>query len=411
MWSPCIALRKARDKSVPEGSFTIKAGWLMDGTGTPARRGVAVSVRGGMIVSLDDSSPSCPCPADWTDLSSSTILPGLVDCHVHLFMSGTVDPALRRRQLAFSFDEARPAIEAHLRRHLLHGIVAVRDGGDYGGHALMFRNKFLPAAHVPPYVRCAGRAWRAQGRYGTLIGRPPSPGRTLAEAISRGEENADHVKIVNSGLNSLKIFGRETAAQFSADELSGAVRVARALGLRTMVHANGRIPVVQAVQARCDSVEHGYFMGADTIAMMAEQGICWVPTALTMKAYSEHASPGSVEKSVAGRTLDAQIEQLSRAREAGVTVAVGTDCGSLGVDHGSSFPGEMGLLRDAGFSIEEAVMCATFNGARLLGLEGQLGRLAVGMPATFVAVNGGPRSLPESLRSVDLVYVRGKRVV
>jgi imidazolonepropionase-like amidohydrolase len=166
-----------------------------------------------------------------------------------------------------------------------------------------------------------------------------------------------------------------------------------------------------AVQAGCHSVEHGYFMSGDTVAMMAEHGVCWVPTAFTMRAYAEQAEAGSVERSVAERNLNVQLEQLVRARAEGVSVAVGTDCGSLGVHHGSSFVKELGLLIEAGFSVEEAARCATLNGAALLGLDRELGKLEVGMPATFVVMNGSPRTLAEGLHSVQMVYIRGERVV
>jgi imidazolonepropionase-like amidohydrolase len=130
-----------------------------------------------------------------------------------------------------------------------------------------------------------------------------------------------------------------------------------------------------------------------------------------MRAYAECAASGSVERSVAECNLDAQLEQLARARREGVSVAVGTDCGSLGVHHGSSFVKELGLLIEAGFSVEEAARCATLNGAALLGLDRELGKLEVGMPATFVVMNGSPRTLAEGLHSVQMVYIRGERVV
>jgi imidazolonepropionase-like amidohydrolase len=398
-------------RSLSDDTFVLEAGWVLDGTGSPVQEALFIGVHKGMIVSLGDTWPSWLQRHDVMDLSGSTVMPGLVDCHVHLFMSGAEEAAVRSRQLAFTFPEARPVIEAHLRQHLRHGVVAVRDGGDYGGHALRYRNEVLSGAGVPVHVRCAGRAWRASGRYGTLIGRPPANGRTLAESIALRDENTDHVKIVNSGLNSLRVFARETPPQFSLEELTEAAGAAKTLGLRTMVHANGRLPVTIAVKAQCDSVEHGYFMGGDALAMMAEHRIFWVPTAFTMQAYAECAAAGSVERSVAERNLNAQLAQLARARAESVAVAVGTDCGSLGVHHGSSFARELGLLIEAGFSAEEAVRCATLNGATLLGLDKELGRLDVGMPATFVVIKGSPRTLAEGLQSVQRVYVRGERVV
>ena len=87
------------------------------------------------------------------------------------------------------------------------------------------------------------------------------------------------MKIVNSGLNSLKVFGKQTPPQFGAEEMRAAVKTAKSFGLKTMVHANGKLPVKIAVDAGCDSIEHAFFMGAESLYRIAERGAIWVPTA------------------------------------------------------------------------------------------------------------------------------------
>ena len=126
--------------------------------------------------------------------------------------------------------------------------------------------------HGPVCVRAAGRAWHREGRYGRLIGRPPAEGLSVAEAIRQDGERGDHLKIVNSGLNSLTEYGRTTAPQFDLAEMSAAVKAAAERGLSVMVHANGEEPVRIAVMSGCRSVEHGFFMGRENLARMAEQG-------------------------------------------------------------------------------------------------------------------------------------------
>jgi imidazolonepropionase-like amidohydrolase len=118
--------------------------------------------------------------------------------------------------------------------------------------------------------------------------------------------------------------------------------------------------------------------------------------------------PGSRESEVASQNRDHQIGQISLARACGVAIAAGTDAGSPGVHHGSALIEELRLLMEAGFSIQGAVQCATSNGARLLGLERDLGLLRQGMPATFVVVKGDPEGLPESLAEPVQVFVRGR---
>jgi imidazolonepropionase-like amidohydrolase len=341
------------------------------------------------------------------DFSHCTILPGLVDCHVHLTMSGTNDPEIRRHQLNYTFDQAGRTIAEHLSCHLNHGIVAVRDGGDSAGHSLRYRQDGQLPECFPGFVKSAGKAWRAKGRYGRLIGRAPQEGRSLSECITEDESRPDHIKIINSGLNSLEELGKETLPQFEPRELDAAVQAGRRKLLKCMVHANGKVPVRHAVDAGCHSIEHGFFMGHENIERMADLQVFWVPTAITMKAYSEELAKDSLQSDISRRTLDHQLEQIAYARHLGVPIAVGTDSGSLGVHHGASYPRELELLMSAGFSTEEAVSCASLEGARLLGLKNELGQVRKGLPATFVVVEGPPSHLPRSLATPVAIYVGG----
>lgn len=385
-------------------------GWLVDGKGGPVRRGTRVTLDGGTLVSVAEASPYDVPAKGVEDMTAFTVLPGLVDAHVHLAMSGTEDGPGREAQRSASFDQAKASIQDHLQAHIRHGVVAVRDGGDRSGHAFLYKKRFLQEAPRPTVVKTAGRGWHAAGRYGRLIGGSPKAGETLAQAIAGTCEEKDHVKIVNSGMNSLTRFGEETAPQFSREELEKAVRKAHALGKKVMVHANGRLPVSLAVEAGCDSIEHGFFMGREILEIMAERQTVWVPTACTMAAYGEKLDQGSIESEGAKRNLAHQLSQIRLARSLGVPVAVGTDSGSLGVHHGESLSLEIGLLMAAGFTLQEAVRSAAACGAALLGVEDHTGVLGPGRPATFVAFEGGPEKLTEGLKSPQLVVVKGKVV-
>ena len=157
-----------------------------------------------------------------------------------------------------------------------------------------------------------------------------------------------------------------------------------------MIHANGEKPVGIAIDGGCDSIEHGFFMGDENLQKMADARITWVPTAVTMKAYAEqHASRKRRGAGCARKTLDHQLKQLSSARRYGVPVALGTDAGSPGVYHGKAIVEELRLLVSAGYSVEEAVGCATMNAAALMKSPVP-GCLRVGDPASFVAVKGNP---------------------
>ena len=343
------------------------------------------------------------------DFSHCTLLPGPVDCHVHLFMSGTDGEEEREWQLKAPYESIKTVIRKDLMQQLDHGVVAVRDGGDYAGHTLRYKKECLATDGFPIYLKSAGRAWRASGRYGKLIGRPAPKGSSLARCIGREKDRIDHVKVVNSGVNSLLEYGKETAPQFSLDHLSAGVRAAGELRLKTMVHANGTLPVKAAVEAGCHSIEHGFFMGRENLERLSQSHITWVPTAYTMKGYHKCLKPESPGWLIARKNLEHQLDQMRLARQFGVQIAVGTDAGSLGVHHGSALIEEIKLLMQAGFPLEFAIRCSTANGARVLGLEKELGQLGAGMPATFVATQGAPDHLPEALRSPIAVFSRGKQ--
>lgn len=386
----------------------IHAGWLIDGTGGPVQEKILMRIDKGMITAIDRFDPnSRPDPALVIDLSRCTILPPFVDSHVHLTMSGTTDRNVRNAQLTTDGSSLDPVIGRHIRYLFQHGVLAVRDGGDRNGCL----NHYL-AEHTdrePVIVKTAGRAWHRQGRYGRLIGRYPAPGQSLAEACQADNAPVDFIKLVNSGLNSLSNFGKETPPQFNLEEIRALVLQAEQKGCKVMVHANGKRPVEIALQAGCHSIEHGFFMGRDNLEQMAANQVVWVPTAYTMKAYAENIDPGDPQSSrtVAEQNLEHQLQQINLARQLGVTIALGTDAGSIGVLHGESLVEELKLLIKAGYTLTEAIKCATSNGAMLLGLKGY-GFLVKGRPAHFLIARATPAMLPRKLSYLEGIYINGR---
>jgi imidazolonepropionase-like amidohydrolase len=384
-------------------------GWLVDGSGSPVRRQVLMSWQESTLVSLREarSEDLERCPIE--DFSAFTFLPGLVDAHVHLSMSGTDDPTQRKGQLTASFRQARIRIEHNIEENIRRGVVALRDGGDRKADVLKYKKK-TQEARLPVVLQATAQAWHAPGRYGKLIGDTPRQGETLAVALTRSWRGSDHVKIVNSGLNSLTCFGEETAPQFGLEELREAVKKAHALGLKVMVHANGRIPVAWAVEAGCDSIEHGFFMGRENLEKMAERKTVWVPTSFTMAAYADKLKDDRGKSDVAKRNLDHQLDQIRMAKALGVSIAAGTDSGSFGVNHGKALSEELRLLMTAGFTLEQAVQCASSCGAALLNLEDHTGVLGPRRPATFVAVKTSPEGVLDGLKTPAMVVVKGEVV-
>lgn len=386
----------------------VKTGWLIDGSGGPVLENRTIAVSKGTITSIQPTPSADSASAEILDLSEHTVLPALIDSHVHLFMSGTTNQQERIRQLDAGYDDIRPAIEKHIQQHLSCGILAVRDGGDRQAHALRYKETSFRQDRPGFDLKVAGKAWRKSGRYGRLIGRSPSGRQTLAEAIFADRSAVDHVKIVNSGLNSLVAFGHQTAHQFELDELAGGIAAAARRNLPVMVHANGTVPVAIAIDAGCDSIEHGFFMNPKNMDKMAEKQIAWIPTVFTMKAFADHLARTGRPNEVAVRNLEHQLEQIRRAKAAGVRIVVGTDAGSIGVHHGSGIIEEMRLFMQAGLTLAETVCCATHRGAELIGLK-DTGLLAEGMAASFIACRGKPAELPASLTAIEQMILKGFR--
>jgi imidazolonepropionase-like amidohydrolase len=396
----------------------ILAGWLIDGTGGPIRHNVVIKMSGGSIVELDQTGTTLESSiqksaTDLFDFSEYTVVPALVDSHVHLSMSGTEDPKVRQRQLEAGFEEIKPVISKHVQSHLDNGIVAVRDGADHLGRVMHYKTQCLESINMPIHLKVAGKGWYKQDRYGKLIGRSPQKGETLAMAIQRDldaiyPKKPDHLKIVNSGINSLVKFGQQTSSQFDLEEMKEAVKIAADHDLPIMVHANGCEPVKIAVEAGCRSIEHGFFSGEDNLKRMADQGTYWVPTVCTMKGYVATLDAGSPQAEIAQKYLDHQVKQMALGKKLGVLMATGTDSGSMGVHHGPGLLEELRLFVQAGFKIEEAIRCASANGAALLGIK-TIGNISPSKEASFLAIKGSPDNFLDNFDQHHIVFVKGDR--
>ncbi len=389
-------------------------GCLIDGTGEPALKNRIICIKDGYIQQIVDAKASTPPGMVVVDLCHLTVMPTLVDSHVHLVMSGTTDMAVRQHQLENTYEERRGIIRRHLNQHFAHGVMAVRDGGDHFAHVLRYKNEEQKSETPSVGIASAGRAYHAAGRYGKLIGLPVENESRLVQSAFKVDPERDHLKLVNSGLNSLKRFGVETAPQFSRQELAKAIGMARRHGQPTMVHANGKAPVKAAIEAGCTSLEHGFFMGRENLSRMADTGVVWVPTAVTMKAYGDWLASNKNEDDsamadVAYRNLEHQMDQIRTAHELGVNVALGTDAGSTGVHHGKAVREELGLLIQAGFSIEAAIKCATRTGATLMQLMDR-GAILPGMRADFIVVKGSVENVPKALESIEGLFIAGKKI-
>ncbi len=391
-----------------EKSVILQVGWLIDGSGAAVQSNMRIGLHNGIIRSIRTITEPLPATAESEvailDLSNCTLLPGLIDSHVHLALPPTANQSPPGEKMT----TMRDRILTHLNQYVTRGILCIRDGGDPACSALHYKAD-QRIQDMPVDLKAASMAYHRPGRYGHLIGRVLSLDRTLSEGILQAPMDGDHIKIVNSGLNSMIDFGKQTAPQFDANELDAAVKAARQRGFKIMVHANGNIPVKLALDAQCDSIEHGFFMGTANMEQMAASQTIWVPTVHTMQALKQRLMQQGENTDVVQKNLDHQIAQIQRARELGVRIALGTDAGSTGVAHGQALIKEMRLFLDAGYPIEKVIECATQNGALLVGLS-QAGRIKKDLPAHLIAVSGPPSQLPESLEDIEVIYHKGNKI-
>ena len=358
----------------------ILAGRLIDGSGAGVRRRVLLEVKDGRITAISPAA-DLPSKAAVDDLSHCTIVPAMVDCSVSLLRSPSVD-------CRFSPKENNPEmLERHIRYCHAHGVLGVAVHDD---NALL-RPDLAKAAQ-----------------------------KSLIDIRSSSDAaEADFLRIVYSG----NIDDAEGASvQLDREELCRRLR--NRGKKKAIVLANGSQQVAEALEAGCDAIEQGYGMGEDNIKKMAEKEVLWIPSLLRAKnALDSSCGGGSVccrfstryvapGQPVPGaeafwkKTLAEQLAQLSLARQHGVQVAVGTGAGSVGILHGESVVEEMKLFIKAEYSLEEAIRCASDNGAKFFGME-QLGWLAVGQRATFLVTRGTAQQLPRKLAYLEGIYVDG----
>jgi imidazolonepropionase-like amidohydrolase len=379
----------------------LVAGNLIDGSGGEVRRQVFLAVRDGIITAI---GPAADLPrhegAPIDDLSHCTFLPPLVDCSVALSRSPSVDSRVRQAAEEGGLTAMQAMLARHIRYCHAYGVLGVADSDDPLGLAAGYRQEAAPGGLIE--IRTAG----------PLI-------RSLEDAAAGDRTGGDFLKIAYS--DNIE----EHAApppRLSQTDLRHLLQ--HRGGRKAVVVANGRQPVAEALAAGCDAIEQGYGMGEANLRTMAERRVLWIPSLLRARNGLDGASgggevacrfstrylaPGQPDPGAKAfwlKMLTDQLAQLRLARQLGVTTAVGTGAGSVGILHGESLVEEMKLFIKAGWSLAETIHCASENGARFFGLE-KLGALAVGRSATFLVTRGSVQQLPRKLAYLEGIYIAG----
>jgi len=385
-----------------DGTRFIVAGSLIDGSGGAVRRNVFLAVRDGLITAIGSAAdlPRNNDGAAIEDLSHCTVLPALVDCSVSLSRSPSVDGGMRLATEEVGLAVKAAMLERHIHYCHTHGVLGLADSCDTSGLGERYQ------------------AAMAQGRIIAIRTSGPLC-RGIRDYAAGESAGADYLKIGYSG--NIEDDGAHHS-RLNREELCRILR--NRGGKKAIVVANGRQQVAEALAAGCDAIEQGYGMGEDNLRKMAAQGVLWIPSVLRAKngldgartdgsvccRFSQrYVAPGKPLPGVEAfwkKTLAEQLTQLRLAREMGVTTAVGTGAGSVGILHGESVVEEMKLFIKAGYSLAETIRCGSGNGAGFFGME-QLGALAVGRRAIFLVARGSVTQLPRKLSYLEGIYVDG----
>jgi imidazolonepropionase-like amidohydrolase len=351
------------------------------------------------------------------DLSTKTVLPGLIDLHVHL----TGDPGGDYRDEAVDSDEWATLIGVKNAALTVNaGFTTVREAGSAQHTAFALRKGTTNGTIWGPRIVAAGPALSIVGGHGDVNGFRPEvlmaldTGYTCTGAVECAEKvrkaskmGADVIKITATG-GVLSQQGRGLEAHFSNDELKSIADTAHSLGLKVMAHAHGARGIEASAAAGIDTVDHATFADDTALKVMKAKGTMLVPTLMALEGVRARLGQGIYTPTVevkARQALEAAGRQVTRSKAMGVTVAFGTDAGVF--EHGTN-AGEFALLVKNGLTPTEAVASATTIAAKALGMENEIGRIAAGYSADIIAVSENPLSNVRALEKVDWVMARGR---
>jgi imidazolonepropionase-like amidohydrolase len=386
--------------------IALRAAQLFDGTGAPASREPVVVIDGTRIVSVGGPVPA---QASVIDLPGATLLPGLVDTHVHLAFDGSPDPVagLAHRDAAETFKVMMAAARCAVRS----GITTVRDLGDLDFLSLGVRAAAQSDPSLP-HIVAAGVPITTPDGHCHFLGTPATGIAGVQAAVrERHERGVDVIKVMASGGN-MTPGSRPELPQYTVEELRAIVDEAHALGLPVTAHAHGTTSIVAAVDAGVDSLEHATFMTADSVDdipdglldHIVERGIA-VSLSLGLRPIHGAVLPASMATRVPRLVANAQAMYAAGAR-----IVVGTDAGIGPVKPHDILPYALVQLAQLGMSPAEALHAITARAAEVVGLGHRKGRLAPGYDADLLAVDGDPLTDPDAIHRVRAVYVRGAAV-
>ncbi len=395
---------------------------IVDGTGQVLSHRFVV-IEGGSIADIRPMS-DFPDTSDGevVDVSGRTVMPGMIDCHVHLSIDGDADPIGQVVGDTAAMSVLRMARNAE--RTVAAGVTTVRDLGAKDHIDMSFRRALDEglATNAPrlilsgrPITMTGGHCWQ----FGRQADGVDDARRAAREQIRAG---ADCVKLMATG--GILTQGNEIgAAQLEEAEMRAAIEEADKAGKLTAVHAHGASGIKNGIRAGVQSVEHAYFLDDEGIDLMLKCDVWLVPTAAAVDLVVRNGIESGIPPDVVDKAeaaIESQRATCGQALRSGVRIAMGTDAGTPWNRHGENAQ-ELVALVSLGMSPMDAIRATTIRGAELLGLSDRLGTVEIGKTADLVLVDGDPLqdisvlSVPECIAMViqdgEIVAQRGEIVL
>jgi imidazolonepropionase-like amidohydrolase len=378
----------------------LRGARVFDGTGRPPER-LTVVVEDGRIADVTaDAGVGEAGAARAIDLTGRTLLPGLIDLHVHLGWGA--------RQATPSIAAVALAAARNVRAAQAAGITALRDVGTEGGVGMAVRDAVargdLPGARVYP----CGQIICMTGGHGS---EPPAPPGLAREADGPDDCRRAVREQVKAGADCIKVTtnGPLNVVEFTQEEMDALVDEAHRLGRRVACHASLLHSTKLAVRAGVDTIEHACDLDEETARAMAGAGITMVPTLLVSKLIMDRWEEFKAVPMMRSIPVRAKrhVESFQIALAAGVTMGAGTDI-FFGLGRFESLPEEIAYMVECGMNAPDALVAATRHGAAALGWGDRLGTIARGKLADLIAVDGDPTLDISALRRVTLVMQGGR---
>ena len=397
----------------------LHCGSLIDGKNKEVLSQMTIVVEGNKIVSVDKGFTKAAKDDKLVDLSKKTVMPGLIDMHVHMESETSKDQLVKR----FTQNEADIAFQStiYAKKTLMAGFTTVRDCGGSGIN-ISLRNAINGGIVVGPRIFAAGKSLATTGGHadptnGTrkdLMGDPgpkegvvTGPEDAYKAVRQRYKEGADFIKITATG-GVLSIAKDGSGPQFTQEEVNAIVLAAKDYGFHTAAHAHGAEGMKRAVLAGITTIEHGTLMTEEIMDLMIKHGTYHVPTIIAGRSAAEYAKiPGYYHPLVVPKAIaiGSKIqENFGKSYKRGVKIAFGTDAGVY--PHGENAR-EFGYMVEGGMPAIEALLSAMQVNADILGFGDKIGSIDIGKNADIVAVNENPTTNIKTMEKVTFVMRDG----